>query len=258
MSRVVPSQIVKLIGRVGGSLTGEPGEALRRYDAPEIAAIVELASELPDELLVLSGDDYSHYRIGILSLIELLSFWKNNSSLPVSTVPFQALTGVAAIRILGNLLSKCPDESPSQSTAELLFISDDAFRESIRNDISAANRALHDGLWKAATVLAGAAAEALLRWAITDRKSSADIETARAAVIHSAPPDPDRWDLDGYIKVAGELGLIHTETAKQTDLAREFRNLIHPGRSARLAKVCDRGTALSALAAVELIVRDLS
>ena len=55
-----------------------------------------------------------------------------------------------------------------------------------------------------------------------------------------------------------KLGLIDGETTKQADLAREFRNLIHPGRSARLAKICDRGTALSALAAVELIVRDIS
>jgi hypothetical protein len=51
--------------------------------------------------------------------------------------------------------------------------------------------------------------------------------------------------------------VVDRETATQVDLAREFRNLIHPGRSARLAKVCDRGTALSALAAVELIVSDL-
>src|SRR5262249_35085018 len=32
----------------------------------------------------------------------------------------------------------------------------------------------------------------------------------------------------------------------------------HPGRATRLAKVCDRGTALSALTAMEFIVRDLS
>ena len=64
--------------------------------------------------------------------------------------------------------------------------------------------------------------------------------------------------LDLYIKVARHLALIEDDTEKQADLARGFRNLIHPGRSARLAKVCDRGTALSALAAVELIVRDLS
>ena len=96
-----------------------------------------------------------------------------------------------------------PDEAPSPATAELSFIPDADLRDSIRNDVSAANRALHDGLWKASTVLAGAAAEALLHWAITEKKKSElEIEAARAAVIPSAPPDPNRWDLDGYIKVA--------------------------------------------------------
>ena len=98
----------------------------------------------------------------------------------------------------------------------------------------------------------------MLHWAITEKKSELEIEAAREALIPKAHKDLNRWDLDGYIKVAGALGLIEDETAKQADLAREFRNLIHPGRSARLAKKCDRGTALSALAAVELIVRDLS
>jgi hypothetical protein len=107
-------------------------------------------------------------------------------------------------------------------------------------------------------VLAGAAAEALLRWAITERKSKPEVESARATRIPNAHKDPNSWDLDGYTRVARSLGLIEAETEKQADLAREFRNLIHPGRSTRLAKVCDRGTALSALAAVELIVRDLS
>ena len=95
-------------------------------------------------------------------------------------------------------------------------------------------------------------------WAITEKKSELEIEAAREALIPKAHKDLNRWNLDGYTKVARSFGLIEAETEKQADLAREFRNLIHPGRSTRFAKVCDRGTALSALAAVELIVRDLS
>ena len=34
-----------------------------------------------------------------------------------------------------------------------------------------------------------------------------------------------------------------------------FRNLIHPGRAARLAQTCDRATALSAIGALEHVVR---
>jgi hypothetical protein len=46
----------------------------------------------------------------------------------------------------------------------LQFIPDQDLRDSIRRDICAANQALHNGKWKAATVLAGAAIEALLHW----------------------------------------------------------------------------------------------
>ena len=143
-------------------------------------------------------------------------------------------------------------------TATLLFIPNIALRESIRNDISAANQALHDGLWKGSTVLAGAAIEALLLWAIK-REPANRIQTARTSVLASnASTDPDYWGLDQYIRVAKHLGLIEDETQQQTILAKDFRNLIHPGRSAREGQICDRGTALSALAAVELVVRDLS
>jgi|SRR6516162_3268014 len=258
MSRVVPSQIVVLIDRI---LSGMPASAgpharnLSTSQAPEISAVIDLISELPDEFLVLSGDEYSHYRVDINTLRDLLSLWK--SSQPVGIINRQAEKTIRSLNRLQRLLTKCPDETPSPSTAALAFIHDADLRDSIRNDISAANRALHDGLWKAATVLAGGATEALLLWAIAEKKSTSDIENARIAVAPLAK-DPNSWGLDGYIKVARHLALIEDETVTQADLAREFRNLIHPGRAARLAKVCDRGTALSALAAVELVVRDLS
>jgi len=258
MSRVVPSQIVVLIDRI---LSGMPASAgpharnLSTSQAPEISAVIDLISELPDEFLVLSGDEYSHYRVDINTLRDLLSLWK--SSQPVGIINRQAEKTIQSLNRLQRLLTKCPDETPSPSTAALAFIHDADLRDSIRNDISAANRALHDGLWKAATVLAGGATEALLLWAIAEKKSTSDIENARIAVAPLAK-DPNSWGLDGYIKVARHLALIEDETVTQADLAREFRKLIHPGRAARLAKVCDRGTALSALAAVELVVRDLS
>lgn len=258
MPRVVPTDITNLID----SLLPPHGGAsarLSRTQTPEISAIIHLASELPDEFLVFSGAEYASYRVSIGSLIDLLDFWKIHKDLPVSTSSYQEQRGVKAVETVRNLLSKCPDEIPSPLTAELSFIPDIDLRNNIRNDISAATRALHDGLWKAATVLAGAASEALLLWAITNRKTTTDIQAARQAVMTpSAHQDPNRWDLDGYTKIAHQLALIDAETQKQIDLAREFRNLIHPGRAARLAKNCDRGTALSASAAVEAIARDLS
>jgi hypothetical protein len=49
----------------------------------------------------------------------------------------------------------------------LSFIQHSDLRESIRNDVGAANRALLNCEWKAATVLAGATIEALLHWALS-------------------------------------------------------------------------------------------
>jgi hypothetical protein len=110
---------------------------------------------------------------------------------------------------------------------------------------------LHSGNWKAATVLAGAASEALLFWSIGPDPDLTNI---------SQPPRglPQKWDFADYIRVALALGSIKNSTAQQATLAKDFRNLIHPGRAQRLGEVCDRGTALTALAAVELISRDLS
>jgi hypothetical protein len=256
MPRVVPSQIVDLIDAVLSSSVTTPGvpAALSTLQSAEISAVIDLISELPTEFIV-SGTEYLEYRVALNSIKELLHFWQTQPTAP--NLNRRAATGVQSLEIIEHFLARCPDEIPSPATTELSFIGDLDLRNSIRNDISAANVALVDGLWKAATVLAGSAAEALLLWAIIDKKSAPDIENARAAVLPSASRDPNAWMLDGYIKVARALVLIQDDTEKQADLAREFRNLIHPGRSARLAKKCDRGTALSALAAVELIVRDL-
>ena len=244
MPRVVPGQIVDFLNR---TLSGSSLKSV------EISTVLDLVSELSPELLIISGNDYSSYRVSINAISDLIHAWKvGKGNQP------KEMEAKKALGTLQDLLSKCPDEIPSPSTTELLFIADVALRDSIRNDISAANRAFVDGLWKAATVLAGAASEALLLWAITSKKTPTEVETVRQAVIPSTHQNPHRWDLDGYVKVSRQLALIDVETQKQVDLAREFRNLIHPGRAARLAKVCDRGTALSALASVELIVRDLS
>jgi hypothetical protein len=43
-----------------------------------------------------------------------------------------------------------------------------------------------------------------------------------------------------------------------TRLAKDFRNLIHPGRSVRLARVCDQPTALAPVAGLGFLVRDLT
>ncbi len=163
--------------------------------------------------------------------------------------------------LLRQTLAKCPDQVPSPSTTRLLFITDPDLRESIRQDITAANQDSMNAEWKGATVLAGSATEALLLWGVRKQGSfAAAIKALVAAGTLSQRPhsNPERWTFIELIEVAHQLGLITLETAIQARLGKDFRNLIHPGRAARLGQVCDRATALSALAAVEHVVRDLS
>jgi hypothetical protein len=116
-------------------------------------------------------------------------------------------------------------------------------------------------------VLAGSATEALLLWAIqeAERNTAGSIAGAVAALRSAgtfgqqqpSSNNPERWYFVELIEVAHQLGKIGADAAKQVRLCKDFRNLIHPGRAIRLGQICDRATALSALAGVELVVRDL-
>jgi hypothetical protein len=170
------------------------------------------------------------------------------------------------VSVVRHALVKCPDESPAPTTTELVFIADQDLRQSIRLDISAANANFGNGEWKGATVLAGAAVEALLLWAIQDHEhhhpgsiAAAVAPLLAAHTVTKAPAsNPEKWELHEYTEVAAALSIVKPETAAQVRQARNFRNLIHPGRAARLGQRCDKGTAHAALAAVELVARDLT
>lgn len=147
------------------------------------------------------------------------------------------------------------------ATAELLFLGNGRFQDSLRLDISEMNRALAGREWKSATVLAGSVIEALLLWALQgrdDTDAGAVQNRARRLRLRHAEEPLTQWNLSEYIEVAADLELIHNDTRDQARLAQNFRNLIHPGRGERLGQECNRGTALSAIAAVEHVVRDLT
>jgi hypothetical protein len=137
-------------------------------------------------------------------------------------------------------------------------------RESIRNDVGVTYRALNNNEWKAATILGGATIEALLHWRLGQpNPTQAEIKTAVSSLRatnpkFSVPQTLDDWVLAQFIPVAEELKIIKPITAKAPDLAREFRNLIHPGVGVRKNTLCDKATAHSAIAALEHVIRDLS
>lgn len=248
MARVVPSQIVALIDQ-NQSAPQSSRLSVTHETVAGLTAIAHLIDELPTELLTISGTDYSDLVWGVEAIRNSVAFWQHKG---IGEIGVAGMRGKNVLRILREALEKCPDQIPSPATAELAFIADVDLRDTIRLDMSTATSAFHNGEWKAATVLAGAAAEALLLWAIKND------EPRLSTVAEKPKGSPEGWHLGDYISVAMSLKLIKENTKELANLAKNFRNLIHPGRAQRLVEVCDRATALTGLAAVECIVRDLS
>lgn len=201
-----------------------------------------MVSEIPAELLTLDADTNSAFISSMAAIRHTVSRWGGGHPDQLKKAPGYKDNPVTLIR---NALASCPDEAPAPGTADLDFIDDDELKNNLRMDISSVNRALINGEWKAATVIAGSVCEALLLWRLT-KANTGELEEVL-----------QKWVLHQYIEVAARLKIIGPQTEKQATLAKDFRNLIHPGRATRLAQECNRATALSAVAAVEHIVEDL-
>ena len=242
MTRVVPSQAVATIEQlVPGSLNSKSRATHSYGQAGLLRGIVNLVGQIPQELLILPADRYSDLVLSIGAIEQCLLMWASRDA---HNFLLQNVNGRDPLVLIREALLQCPDEYPPPSTADLNFISDQDLRDSIRRDVGASNQALHNGEWKAATVLAGAAIEALLHWKLgrltaTDRKSAGAAAVSKNRLQKAPPADLDRWGLQDFIEIAGELDLIKSTTVDAATLARDFRNLIHPGAAARRAEVCD-------------------
>jgi len=210
------------------------------------------------------GLPYSSLITSAAAIKDRLGLWRAQPDPPALELVFvSGLPQLSPVRLIRDAMSACPDQSPASAATQLDFINDAELRENLRIDIGAVDRALANGEWKAATVLAGSAIEALLLWALQSQPP-AEINAAVTALVASGEltgqpnNNLERWDLHEYTEVAANLGLIQPDTHTETRLARTFRNLIHPGRAQRLGQKCDRGTALSSVAALDHVVRDLS
>ena len=235
-----------------------PIPSLTPESVPALLAVVALVDAVPPELVTLRPDQYVEL-LAALAYMRAASEAFTSRRVIMFAIPGYDRNPVAIVRAA---MAACPDEAPTPGTTELSFITEPDLRDSIRLDISAANSDLAQGEWKGATVLAGSAVEALLLWALQDhqKKMPDDITAAIAAMLKSNPGtdlDGQGWHLHQYVTVAAHLKIITPDTAKAVELAKDARNLVHPGRSSRLGQKCDRGTALSALAAVEAVARDL-
>lgn len=261
MPRVVPSQVVAFINTLWP--TAEQQKNLNRAQSGQLAGLVDLTDQIPEELLTMDAVVYAPYICAKAHIRQRLLIWVSDTRFHNELGNMPGQPEQIPVTVIHDALARCPDEAPAPGTSELNFIADAALRTNLRNDIGAINRALSNGEWKAATVLSGSTIEALLLWSLQQRPFL-DITTAATALRTSRQltqqPDPnlERWNLHEFTEVAAQLGIIKTDSATETRLAREFRNLIHPGRAQRLGQKCDRGTALSSVAALEHVVRDVA
>jgi hypothetical protein len=254
---VVPSQIVEYIDATFPYFnTPTPqGVGISPSICAALSALLRLIEELPNALLPSDPQTYSEF----IRSQEHIRYVIQKAQCQTATPLLTPDTGKPSqVQIIRNALHSCHHEVPPRNSKELAFINDSEFRRTLLVDLEAARSALNNGEWKAATVLGGSLVESLLLWAIQNQEPSKIQGAFAARKLRNKSPDPLDWGLHEYVEVAEELGLVESETAKQTRLAKDFRNLIHPGRTVRLQQSCDRGSALAASAAVELVSRDLS
>jgi hypothetical protein len=219
-----------------------------------------LIDRLPSHLITLEGDSF----IDFTTAVETLRFCTQkavNYDLVQRQLMLPSYRDVNVVHIIHRELVKCPDELPPEDIAGLDFIEDLGQRSDLRLDIARIRDSFIRGDWKSATVLAGAAIEALLLWKIIREGHEiwkAAAEKAKISKWVKDGKDPNHWELEDYLKVAKEARFIGDATATQCRLAQGFRNLIHPGREQRLQMRCDRATALSAEAGLEHVIREFS
>ena len=232
---------------------------------PVLSFLLIMIERIPSHVLMLRGDDFAEFGEAVGVIRAAVNAWnRGDKNYSVQRIPGRRKW--CPILLIRKQLSTLSDEGIAFATADLLFISDPQFRELLRRDITAVNSALDNGEWKAATVLAGSVIEAILLDAVkafdtkNPSKISAAIQKLQSSGKFTRPirQNPEEWVLHHLIEVGSELNLITDPTAGECRIAKDFRNLVHPGLAVRLAQTCDRGTALSAIAAMEHVIRDLS
>jgi hypothetical protein len=127
----------------------------------------------------------------------------------------------------------------------LEFVTDDAYRELLAQDLNEMGVALRAKAPKAATVLAGSLLEALLAFAL------------QAVAPKRGKRTYDNLSLDKLIEEARAANLLTEEAAQLSVVVKSYRNLIHPGRARRLDRAVDDETAQISVALVRMVARHL-
>ncbi|HVJ35191.1 MAG TPA: hypothetical protein VND94_18920 [Terriglobia bacterium] len=226
-----------------------------------LGALLELADSVPSELLTVPPADQAQFFVARTAIREVITSWQSGFH-SVTVAPLPGLKARHPVFVIFDVLSRCCDEVPSAQVSGLTFISDQDFRDLLRLDISSAMRALSNGEWKAATVISGSIIEALLLWKLKSDEpkanTAAQVLVANGSLSRKPDSQLDRWTLHELIETAAHLNMIGANTAASARLAKDFRNLIHPGKAIRTGMKATLGGAQVALGALDFVIQDFS
>jgi len=264
MAVALPSQIVGYLDSRYPAAGEEKPFYVGRDHAASVAFILRQIDNLPPGIITLQGTALAEFGEAVEAVRVAVDAWASgDNQYQLKKIP--GSNKLNPLTFIRKHLASLHDDVFGPASADLPFIADKELRDSLRVDIASANRSLSVADWKGCTVVAGSVVEALLLWALEVHKAKAPgdvaavVKSLHPAVLTQQPPtDILRWGLHELTEVTHALTIITSTTAAQCRIAKDFRNLIHPGRAARLSLKPTLGTSLSALAAIEHVIEDLS
>lgn len=127
------------------------------------------------------------------------------------------------------------------------FISDDEFRNTLESDYREMKLCFEQEAFKGSLVLAGSIIEAIMTDYLLSIESN---EPERNKIL--------KLDLWQIINKCFDQNIISQKTKNLSDVIRDYRNLIHPGKSIRTKEKPTKSDAQIASALVELIISEIS
>lgn len=144
------------------------------------------------------------------------------------------------------------------------FVQNEELRLLLSRDYQELGLLVAIGARKSALVLCGSIIEALLvatlkqnEAAALDSYSALSTRSRSSSRISNIPPIED-WKLWELISVAGEMGELDSDTKRQADILRDYRNLIHPLVEIRRGTQLDEELVQAQLILLTRVLRSLS
>lgn len=239
MNEVLPSQALQAIEQMFGTNRSELGPGVRHFQMAEVITLLKLLECVPQRLLTLPFHDYLEYNKCRAILQSALPGWQLGGLLPARDT-----VGRDPVELLRRLLKRCPDATPDPAS-DLAFIEDVDARTFLEERMRAAWMDFKSGEWLGATVFAAAVLEGVLMWFIKERCDG------------NGPKRLEDLHLLELIKTAEKRGLLSQECLAQARLAKDARNLVHPGVAAHQGTQCTQSSALTALAGMHRVIEEL-